>query len=101
MKDITYNVRKELHELAKHVIGLYQLPDGKIIPVIRVHEDKSFTTFEILRLYGSSEDHFSSDHFSSVVVFPENKTLAEMLNEPFEFQRWVDKSFNTKSFNTK
>ena len=81
-----------LTNLDKHVIGIANFTTGHE-PIIEVNES-TFITYKVGSLFGSSTDHYPISKFGIFVkLFPDNKTLAQMKENPFEFDKFC-KSIN-------
>ena len=90
MKSIT-NARQELNNLKNDVIGLV-LIHGTFHLVTEVDE----TTFDSIFIthFGAIQRDFSvSRQMFNVKLFPDNKNMNEMLDNPFEFDAFI-KSFS-------
>lgn len=82
-----------LSEMQSVCIGLfYNTYTKSLEPVVDIGEN-TFVTVTVGSLFGMNTDYhpISEDDVAKITKFPEGKTLAEMLNKPYEFYEW----FNT------
>ena len=94
MKSIT-NAQQELNALKNDVIGI--LKYGKGCPfelVLKINEgNKTAETVYITQFGAINRTKFVSYNDSNLKLFPDNKNMNQMLDNPFEFDAFI-KSFN-------
>jgi hypothetical protein len=88
MKHLSKALTKELASLQKKCVGLYINPyTQKAEPVMDIGA-YTFMTLAIGNLFGASEDHYPKNENHQIILFPEGKTLHQMMEDPRMFYDW-------------
>jgi hypothetical protein len=80
------NLKAEMNVLQSKCIGIWNPAPGVISLIIEIDKN-TITAISIGKLGGISEEHAPADAYR-IVLFPESKTLSEMMNNPIEFHDW-------------
>ena len=85
--DINSILRVLLTKVQEHVVGYKKGINGSWVCVI---EDGEYyiKTYEVLKSFGLATDHFTKNDNDEVVLFPDGKTLADMVSDPIGFNDW-------------
>lgn len=78
-----------LSEIQDNTIGLFRHPLSGDTNVELVLEESNgtFNTVSIGNLLGMSTCSYGTDNFN-YIKFPDGKTMGELMNDPFEFQKF-------------
>ena len=83
------NLQKSLVEVQSKTIGLFKIYGYKLVELIIEEDENTFTTIHVGNLLGISTVHYSKDaKIGRIIMFPESKTLSEMLEDPLAFDLW-------------
>ncbi len=83
------NLLNALKETQDQVIGLMFVGNSKKL-IMKV-EDHTTKVISVGTLLGLEESSVTNGVFKTI-MFPDNKTLAEMMKEPLEFGRWWEEN---------
>lgn len=86
----TRNAQIELDILRARVIGIYKIAD--ILFLVTEYDENSNTmnTFRISEL-GAIQQDFGMPMRGQIDLFPDNKSMTDMLNTPFEWAKFMGK----------
>ena len=90
MKKYT-TVQKELDKLKNDVIGLFKMRNSNVFELII--NVKEFATLDVIRItqFGAIQQEFNLPiHYGTFKLFPDNKNMNQMLDNPFEFDIFVE-----------
>jgi len=73
------------------IIGIYVDPT-KRIELIVSKGDYTFKTVSVGSLFGLSISNYPLNRV--IHLFPDNKTLSEMMQDPIEFDKWCKENIN-------
>lgn len=74
-------------------IGLYYNPYIRSCECVVEESDYGFVTLYVGGLLGLSTTHYSKDEDHQFTRFPDGKTMADMMDEPFAFDQWYKAQF--------
>jgi len=78
-----------LTNMQEKVIGV--LKHHGIIEMIIEKNEHSFKTIDIGNFLGLHTNHYPIDYDNGrIIMFPNEKTLSQLMADPFEFQKWYD-----------
>lgn len=91
MTEMKQTLGSSLEEAQSRVLGIFKITrytNAGIELIVEINEH-SFITIRIGSLLGLSTTHYSiGDDLGRIIMFPENKTLSEMMNDPLGFDKW-------------
>ena len=96
MKELD-NLSTSLTDIQSKCIGLYQHFIGMNIELVVEEDEHTFQTVTIGDLFGKSTTTFGKDSANPIIYFEDNKTLAEVMKEPFKFNEWFCKNIEIKN----
>ena len=82
-----------LTEIQSDCVGLFKHPMSSVVELVIEMDDVGFTTITIGNLLGLQTSHFGNEYLKHVTMFPDNRTLAGMMNEPWYFSGWYNERF--------
>ena len=93
MKSIT-NAQQELDTLKNDVIGLFKMRNSNVFELVVNHQETN-QTIDVIRVtqFAVIQLEFNLPiHYGQLIMFPNNKNMNQMLDNPFEFDAFI-KSF--------
>lgn len=90
----TQQAQMQLDELKHSIIGLFKMRNSKQFEMLIEVNDND--TIDVVRFtqFGIIQEEFNlPTHYGTYKVFPDNKNMSEMLDNPFEWNEFVE-SFN-------
>lgn len=88
----TYKLQKELNQLKNSVIGIFKTNGGVFELIMKDYID-SVDTIYITSFGAIHECHGMPLHYGKKVLFPDNKNMNEMLNDPFLWNDFLKNNF--------
>jgi hypothetical protein len=85
------NLKKELERIQSKTLGLFRNQYSKEWEIVIEADEHTFKTITISGLMGFSENNYPVNGDYYYTKFPDNKTLTEMLENPFEFNEFINK----------
>ena len=86
----TRNAQIELDILRSRVIGVYKIADMLFLVVEYDEKSQSMNTIRITEL-GAIQQDFGMSMRGQIGLFPDNKSMTDMLNEPFLWAKFIGK----------
>lgn len=84
---------KSLRKAQSKCVGLFKPRYSDKVELVIEVSDVGFSTITIGNLFGLQTTHFGNESLNDVVMFPENKTLTEMMEYPLGFSEWYNQRF--------
>lgn len=94
MKSIK-TAQNELNSIKNDVIGLFKMRNSNVFELV-VNHQKVNETVDVIRITQFGVIQLEYDlpiHFGNLKLFPDNKNMNEMLDNPFEWDTFI-KSFS-------
>jgi hypothetical protein len=91
MKSIT-NAQQELNALKNDVIGLFKMRNSNVFELV-VNCQEANQTIDVIRVTQFGVVQLEYDlpiHFGKLHLFPNNKNINDMLNNPFEWNEFIN-----------
>jgi len=85
-KKMIFSLLRE--EIQKEIIGYIKNPIGEFEPALSPTH-----SYLPLRSFGISDNHYAEN--IEFIPFPDNKSLAQMLEDPVKFNEWCKKNLQT------
>lgn len=88
-----YTFKIDIADVLKHIqsqcTGLFYNRYTNLYEPV-VIDSYTFKTVHIGNLLGLQENYYDvqTSYYDQVTLFPNNKTLSEMMNDPIEFDKW-------------
>ena len=90
----TQQAQRELNTLKNDVIGLFKMRNSNVFELV-INCQETNQTIDVIRItqFGViQKEHNLPTHFGRLHLFPNNKNMNQMLDNPFEFNAFI-KSF--------
>lgn len=86
----TRNAQTELDKLRSQVIGIYKIADLLFLVLDYDEKTESIDTIRISQL-GAIQQDFGMPMRGQIALFPNNKSMTDMLNQPLEWAKFIGK----------
>jgi hypothetical protein len=91
MKSIR-NAQNELNNLKNDVIGLFKMKNSNVFELV-VNCQETNQTIDVIRITQFAViqiEYNLPTHFGRLHLFPKNKNMNQMLDDPFEWQAFIN-----------
>lgn len=90
----TQQAQIQLDELKHGIIGLFKMKNSNVFELVVDVNDND--TIDVIRItqFGAIQEEFNLPiHYGSLKLFPDNRSMFDMLDNPFEWDAFI-KSFS-------
>lgn len=88
----TQQAQQQLDELKKEVIGLFKGRNSNVFELV-INCQEANDTIDVIRVtqFAEIQKQFKlATHFGKLQLFPNNKNMYQMLNNPFEWAEFIE-----------
>lgn len=87
----TRQAQNELNALKDYVIGVFKNRNSNVFELVTEVNDDTINVIRITQ-FGIIQKEFNLPvHYGVLHLFPDNKNMNEMLNNPFEWAEFIEK----------
>ena len=89
----TQQAQMQLDELKHGIIGLFKQRGSNVFELVTdVNDNDTIDVIRVTQFGVIQKEHNLPIHYGTLKLFPDNKNMVEMLDNPFEFNAFI-KSF--------